>query len=425
MIAALAEELSRHAAAADLVSTTDNTLTVVLDGSGDVAVEADDVAGLHVRVAAAGRVGWAGGSAASPAAVVEAALRSARTGEALELMFPAPSALPEVTTVQSAGYRLGTPEILAVARALRDRVARPGRRVEVWAQQSWGSVAVANTRGVAARYPRALWGVGAVVRTSDSPPDAPLRVEAIETAAVGLDAVAALAGSIDHWLGWPVVEPELSGPTRAWLMPGAVRTLLWPVLGRLTGEAWVGDARASFTLDPALSVVDDPLVPCRPGSRPICDDGVPTRPMVLVDAGQPRQGILDLMAACRSGLPATGHGVRRALGAPRAGFSNVRLLAGDASAEQLAAAVGDGLVVLELPWGPAPSRLSGVFRARAPWTFLLRGGEIVGRLPDAVVSGNAFDLLARVLAVGRDARWHGAWQLPSLVVEGLHLGRGS
>lgn len=425
MIAALAEELSRRAAAADFVYTTDNTLTVALDGAGDVAIEADDVAGLHVRVATAGRVGWAGGAAATPAAVVEAALRSARSGEALELMLPAPSALPEVTTVRSAGYRVDTPEILAVARALRDRIARPGRRVEVWAQQSWGAVAVANTRGVAARYPRAIWGVGAVVWTSDSPSDAPLRAETVETAPAGVEAVEALAGSIDHWLGWPVVEPEAHGPTRAWLMPAAVRTLLWPVLGRLNGEAWIGDARASFTLDPALSVVDDPLQPGRPGSRPICDDGVPTRPMVLVDAGRPRQGILDLLAACRSGLPATGHGVRRTLGAPRAGFSNVRVLAGDATAEQLAAAVGDGLVVLELPWGPAPSRHSGVFRARAPWTFLLRRGEIVGRLPDAVLSGNAFDLLARVLAVGCDARWRGAWQLPSLAVEGLDLSRGS
>jgi predicted Zn-dependent protease len=77
------------------------------------------------------------------------------------------------------------------------------------------------------------------------------------------------------------------------------------------------------------------------------------------------------------------------------------------------------VLLADLGWGAAPSRSTGAFRAVAPWTFLVRDGEIVGRLNGAVVGANAFQLLARVGAIGADAEWLGAWSLPSLVVEGL------
>jgi hypothetical protein len=56
MIAALAEELSRQAAAADLLHATDVCHSLALDAGGDVLLESCAVAGLHVRVMRQGRV---------------------------------------------------------------------------------------------------------------------------------------------------------------------------------------------------------------------------------------------------------------------------------------------------------------------------------------------------------------------------------
>lgn len=423
MIGALVEHLSRRVAAADLVQTSDDTLSLTLDDRGDVSLESDASAGLHVRVLANGRVGWAGGSAATPAAVVEAAVGAAAGGEPLELMLPAPAPLPAVSTARPGAPRAEGPELLGLARALRDRLAGSGRRVEVWAERSLGAVAVANTRGVVAEYPRVLAGLGAVVWGPSADADAPLRLERVETALPGYEAVEDVAREADRWLGLPELGEGVAGGLRAWLLPAAVRTLLWPVLVRLAGEAWARGDAAGIELDGRLTLTDDPLAPNRPGSRPICDDGVPTRAITLVEHGRPRRGIVDLATAARSGLPATGHGRRRALGAPRAAYSNLSLAPGEAGPEALAAAVGDGVLVLDLPWGPAPARASGVFRARAPWTFAVRRGEIVGRLSGVLLSGNAFELLRRVVAVGRDAEWRGAWRVPSLVIDGLQAGR--
>ncbi len=45
-------------------------------------------------------------------------------------------------------------------------------------------------------------------------------------------------------------------------------------------------------------------------------------------------------------------------------------------------------------------------------------GEITGRVKDAAVAGNAYELLKRIGGFGNDARWAGTRFAPSLLLEG-------
>jgi predicted Zn-dependent protease len=146
---------------------------------------------------------------------------------------------------------------------------------------------------------------------------------------------------------------------------------------------------------------------------------VPTRTITLVDQGQPRAGIFDLVVASRHDLPATGHGWRRGFAGPRIGCSNLVLAPGEIPGDRLAELVGDGLLVTDLELGPAPSRATGVFRVAVPWAYRISGGEVIGRIAGAVVGGDVFDLLARVAGVGADGGWIGSSSVPSLVIEGV------
>jgi predicted Zn-dependent protease len=85
-------------------------------------------------------------------------------------------------------------------------------------------------------------------------------------------------------------------------------------------------------------------------------------------------------------------------------------------------ALGTGLLVADLAWGPAPNPEPGAFRAHAPWCFLVENGAVVGRLPRAILAGNVFDLLRRVVAIGADADWIGAAAVPSVIVDGVGVG---
>jgi predicted Zn-dependent protease len=188
---------------------------------------------------------------------------------------------------------------------------------------------------------------------------------------------------------------------------------------RQAGDRWLGTRTPRAAIDARLSLYDDPLVDGRPGSRPICDDGIPTQRLVLIEAGKAVAGLLDLQTACRYRLPATGHGLRRGYRAPGAGFSNLVLESSEPGTSDLAAAVGDGLMVSEIELGPAPNPERGVFRVAVPWCYRIVGGRIVGRVVGAVLAGDAFRLLERVGAIGTDAAWRGAVRVPSLVLDGV------
>jgi PmbA protein len=132
--------------------------------------------------------------------------------------------------------------------------------------------------------------------------------------------------------------------------------------------------------------------------------------------------VRDLATAARQQRPATGHGWRRGIRAPTVGFSNLRLEPGPDDRAALFRALGSGLLVADVSWGPAPNPEPGAFRVHAPWCFLVDQGAIVGRLPRAILSGNVFDLLRRVVAIGSDAGWIGAATLPSVIVDGVGVG---
>lgn len=418
MIGPLLIDLAPRVTHADAARVLDDTLSVTVDGDGPAGATADESDTLQVRIAAAGRVGWAGGATAAAADVIRAALRSAESSDAAVLLPPAPAPLPTVVTRSPAASSLSARDLLGLAGGLMDRLQRRGRRVEVWAERSAGSVEVANTRGVSVSYEVTLAGIGAAVR--DDRTRALCRVHLAQVGAPGLSEVESIVRETEFRLGFPVLEDGRVGPAaRVWFRPRAVRALVAPLLARLAGQTWIEGRHQWPTLDRRLTLIDDPLADGRPASRPISDDGVVARRVTLIEAGVARAGILDLRLASSTRLPATGHGQQRGYAAPRVGFSNLVMLPGPTPVDLLAAEVGDGLLVADLAPGSAPNPAAGVFRVEAPWTYLVEKGQVVGRLDGAVLSGDVFALLNRVVAVGAEQDWIGSWRLPSLVLDGV------
>jgi PmbA protein len=64
--------------------------------------------------------------------------------------------------------------------------------------------------------------------------------------------------------------------------------------------------------------------------------------------------------------------------------------------------------------------MGGDFSGNVLLGYKIEGGEIVGRVKDAIVAGNVHNALRRVQGIGRDARWVGGTVLtPPLLIEGL------
>ena len=81
--------------------------------------------------------------------------------------------------------------------------------------------------------------------------------------------------------------------------------------------------------------------------------------------------------------------------------------AGNTPPEDMLADIKEGLLVEQLMGASQGNFLGGDFSGNLLLGFKIEDGRIVGRVKDTMVSGNIYDLLKDVAAIGSDVRWVG------------------
>lgn len=442
MIARVLEAARRRAEAADALWRRTESTSIAFESGRLKAAGASEEAGVNLRVVKDGRVGVAGTTAAGadPAALVERALASAELGEAVALALPAKVPLPHVPTHMDRAANVSLDELSRLGRALVERLAREGCQVNVGIGREVSETAVANTAGAEGSYRSTAVSVAAeltriagddVLMVSDHYVGADLPT------AYELDA---LVSSIETRLELALrLVPPPEGSLPVVFTPAGLSAVLLPLEQALSGKA-VLQGISPFAgkigeplFDPGLSFADDPLAPGRAASRPLDDEGVPSAPLALIEAGTVRHFIYDLETAARAGTRSTGHGHRAIFGKPHAGYTNLIVGPGTAAVGAqhaapllgggLADALTDGLIVDDLIGVGQGNVIGGAFSHPVALAYRVERGEITGRVKDAAVAGNAYELLRRISGLGNDARWLGARFAPSVLLEGVSVAR--
>jgi len=396
-------------------------------------------AGANLRVRHRGRVGVAGTTAtdAAPDELVGRALASAELGEELDLAFPAHAPLPSLTTFFDRAANASLDEVIAIGRSLLARLEREGCRVNVAIERETTATRVANTAGAGGEYRGTGFGVSADVwRIAGD--DVLVVSDAFEGADLPSDAaLAALVASInarlDHALR-VVAPPE--GALPVVFTPAGLSALLLPVTQALSGKAVLqgisplGAKVGEQVFDLRVSLSDDPLRVGRTASRPLDDECVPSRTTCLVKRGVVQRFIYDLETAARAKTESTGHGTRGIFGKPVPAYTNIVL--NDAGAQHAAPPqlgggllgdIRDGLLVDDLIGVGQGNVTGGAFSHPVALAYRIERGEIAGRVKDAAVAGNAYELWKRVGGFGNDARWTGSRCAPSVLFEGVSVAR--
>lgn len=408
------------------------------------AAGATEEAGANLRVRHRGRVGVAGTTAAdvAPDDLVTRALASAELGEEIDLGFPAspPSGnpLPSISTFFDRAAGASLDALIAMGRSLLERLEREGCQVNVAIDRETAQVRVANTSGGAAEY--ASSGVAVSVDVWRIAGDDVLAVgDSAETADFpGDDVLAALVASVNTRLDRAlriVAPPE--GALPVVFTPSGLSPLMLPVTQALSGKAVLqgisplGGKVGEQAFDARFSLADDPLRAGRPSSRPIDDECVASRRTALVERGVVRGFIYDLETAARARTQSTGNGERGIFGKPVPGYTNLVLGVGGPVSGGTASALGggllkdirDGLLVDELIGVGQGNVIGGAFSHPVALAYRVERGEITGRVKDAAVAGNAYELWNRVGAFGNDARWAGSRWASSVLFEGVSVAR--
>ena len=395
-----------------------------------------EAAGINLRILKDGRVGIAGTTAVEPADLLDRAIASAALGEVVPLQFPPATPLPPIVTQSKAAADASLDQLIAIGAELVGRLAREGCQVNVSIEREAVETRLMNTAGAAAAYPATAVAVS-VDLTRFAGDDVLLVYDGCSGTELPQPArLDALVASIERRFvaALRVVEPPV-GSLPVLFTPSGLAALLLPLEQGLSGKAVLqgisplGDKVGRRLFDERFSIVDDPLVAGRPSSRPVDDEGVPSRALPLVAGGEVRRFVYDLETAARAKTVSTGHGTRGTFSKPRIGYSN--LIVGpppsrgssDSFGGGLLSGVKDGLLVDDLIGVGQGNVIGGAFSHPVALAYRIQDGAITGRVKDAAVAGNVYELLQRIGGFGSDGRWLGNRWSSSLLVEGVSVAR--
>lgn len=260
------------------------------------------------------------------------------------------------------------------------------------------------------------------------------------TTTLGDEAAAQFAARLVGRFRAREASPPAAGRPPLLLAPAAAAVALHEAVAHaleadLLARSGRPDAGIGVEVAPAaLSVLDDPAAAPAGVERATDDEGVPVIRRWLLREGRVEQPIADAIAARRWPRLLPGAGFRAGRhGRPRPRTCHLELLAGAASADDLATAAAGGLWITEIASG-ALDPASGRFALDVPWARRLGADgavELVGRFR---VAGRVADLLAGIVAIGARAEVAGAgwcakggerravWaSAPALVVSGLEV----
>lgn len=178
------------------------------------------------------------------------------------------------------------------------------------------------------------------------------------------------------------------------------------LLGREDGALFPGGIR----------IVEDPLRPRGLRSRPFDGEGVACAPRALVEDGRITGWLTNVASAAQLGLPLTGHASRGGGGAPGVSPSNVDLLAGEETVEELIADIREGVLVDYLI-GQGVNPVTGDYSRGAAGRRIVNG-RIEGPVAGFTIAGNLIDMFAELRAANDLENWR-AINAPTLRVDAM------
>jgi len=150
-----------------------------------------------------------------------------------------------------------------------------------------------------------------------------------------------------------------------------------------------------------VTLIDDPLIPRAPGSRPFDGEGLPSRKNVVVEAGVLKTFLLDSYSARKLQRASTGSAARGG-GSISASTSNLIMQPGTLSREELIASTPSGLYVTEM-MGFGFNALTSDF-SRGAAGFWIEDGKFAFPVSEITISSTLDAMLKGIDGIASDLR---------------------
>lgn len=174
-----------------------------------------------------------------------------------------------------------------------------------------------------------------------------------------------------------------------------------------------------------VTLVDNPVLSGRCGSRPFDDEGMPTTRTKLVEKGVLKGFVYDSYYGTASGTGSSGNAVRDVTsGAVNAAPLCLQMAPGRGSLDSLVASVDHGYLVWACQGAHTSNTETGGFSFVASPGLLIEDGEVVGGIRGAMISGGMDDLMMNAERVGADVVDFGNALMPSVLFKDVKVTTG-
>lgn len=428
--------VATEAEAAELYEELREGIAVHFHGGEIETAGSEAVRGRALRVIARGKLGFASTAGGSDEALIASALAAASHGDPAPFRFVEgdSTGVVPVPVLDPAVGKIGVDELIAWGEDAVRRITEefPGLVVDASLGRGTVEVSVRTSAGREQSETRSYLTMSVTAEQIKKGDIWSVYASQLVRRASDLHREAVVADVLRQLRWGRAIAAPPTGTPPVLFMPTGVPVLLLPLMAGFSGmSVFLGTSPLAGRLgeaafDPRLSLTDDGVIPFGPRSRTFDDEGVPAGRLPLVEQGVVSGFYYDLRSAALAGATSTGNGIK---GGPMGGGGfrvppgpaarNLVVAPGEGTVDDLIREMGDGLIVAGVLGLGQGNIQSGAFSNNVGVGFVVRGGEVVGRVKNTMIAGNAYDVLKDgIRAIGGAVEWvWGGLHLPPLLTE--------
>jgi PmbA protein len=386
-------------------------------------IQSKQSTGIALRIIKYGRLGYATATGKDNVKeLIDSAAETAQFGMPAKFTLPSRTTYPSIDIFDPAVEATPLEEMNRLGQELIEIIVKhtPEILCEAWVSRDTISVRLLNSSGGQAEYKKSIFGIGiygSLIRGTDM-----LFVGESQSSCNPITRPGDIAEVVIQQL--ELAKNPASVPTGQLpvvFTPRGAASALVPSLmlafnGKtvLQGASPVGSKLGQKVFDQKISLWDDPTIAFRPHSRPCDDEGVASQTTPLIEQGIVSNFLYDLQTAALAKAKSTGSASRGG-GLPAPAPSSFVIAPGKISMDDMIKDIKEGLVIEHLMGAEQGNILGGDFSGNVLLGYKVESGKIVGRVKNTMVSGNVYQILKEVTAVGSRAEWvGGSLYTPSL-----------
>lgn len=171
-----------------------------------------------------------------------------------------------------------------------------------------------------------------------------------------------------------------------------------------------------------LTIRDDGDIPRALSSSAFDREGIPHSALSVIEKGRLGAFLYDAYTARKEGVESNGHAAGSPRGVPSIDATNVRVVPGSTTLDEIISSVKKGLLVQRFSGRVDP--VSGDFSGVAKGSRRIEGGALHEAVKETLISGNVYDVLAKLRGLSKETKRVMDFELPHFVVDDISITGG-